>query len=278
MLVSEKNKRVISFLTDRRYRILRHITLISAFVTLHQCARVLIIIKTDQFYSGDYSMYISLMPLLVFSSVLYINIYLLMPLFFKGRYLQYLGLVIITIMGGLFLMNWISDSCFEPYRIAKDVHKVDSIKEYAASTIFIIPIVLATSAARLMQRWIRNMERYRELDKLTVDMELAALKNQINPHFLFNMLNNVNVLVKKNPEKASAIILKLSDFLRYQLYGNNAKTTSLMAETEFLYNFLNLEKIRRDNFTFSITCETPGSSSANVLIPPNIFTTFVENA
>jgi LytS/YehU family sensor histidine kinase len=66
--------------------------------------------------------------------------------------------------------------------------------------------------------------------------------------------------------------------LRYQLYENNAETTSLMQECSFLSNFLNLEKVRRDNFNFTVICNTPGSNAANILIPPNLFTTFVENA
>ena len=86
------------------------------------------------------------------------------------------------------------------------------------------------------------------------------------------------MLVKRDPDKASIIIVKLSEFLRHQLYDNNSETTSLMAETEFLSNFLNLEKIRRDNFSFSITTNEINKSTAGILIPPNLFTTFVENA
>jgi LytS/YehU family sensor histidine kinase len=186
-------------------------------------------------------------------------------------------LLVVTLIG-LMMMHYISEIFFDNYTGGLDSKTLKTVSDYIASTIFLIPIILASSTARLMQKWIRDMERFNELDKLTVDMELAALKNQINPHFLFNMLNNVNVLIKKDPDKASIIILKLSDFLRHQLYENNAPTTSLVAEIKFLFNFLNLEKIRRDNFNFSINCETSESNQAGIFIAPNLFTTFVENA
>lgn len=276
--IAEKNKKVILFLTEKRYRFLRHATLIFGFVMLHQSARLLFDLGADEQFCKSYGILQALLPFVVFTSILYANIYLLMPVFFKGKYIQYLWCMVSIIIIGLMIMHYISKTFLDPYRIVPKQKQLNTVAEYLAATIFIIPIVLATSTARLMQKWIRDRELISELDKLTVDMELTALKNQINPHFLFNTLNNVNMLVKRDPDKASIIIVKLSEFLRYQLYDNNSETTSLMAETEFLSNFLNLEKIRRDNFTFSITTETPGSSVAAIYIAPNLFTTFVENA
>lgn len=276
--IAEKNRKLILFLTEKRYRLLRHITLIIAFVLLHQSARALFDLGDEDQFCKNYATYQALLPFVIFTSILYINIYLLMPVFFKGKYIQYLWLMIAIIITGLAIMQFVSENFIDPHRVVPRQKKLNNFAEYIAATIFIIPIVLATSTARLMQKWIRDRELITELDKLTVDMELTALKNQINPHFLFNMLNNVNMLVKRDPDKASLIIVKLSEFLRHQLYDNNSETTSLMAENEFLSNFLNLEKIRRDNFSFSITTETPGSNVAAIYVAPNLFTTFVENA
>ncbi|WP_254500443.1 histidine kinase, partial [Salmonella enterica] len=76
------------------------------------------------------------------------------------------------------------------------------------------------------------------------------LKSQVNPHFLFNMLNNSQVLIQTDPEKASEILLKLSDLLRYQLYDSSRQKVLLNADIRFLMHFLSLEKIRRDYFEF----------------------------
>ncbi|HMI06370.1 MAG TPA: histidine kinase [Flavobacterium sp.] len=109
-------------------------------------------------------------------------------------------------------------------------------------------------------------------------MELNELRNQINPHFLFNMLNNVKALIRSNPEKASAVIIKLSEFLRYQLYENNDEKTFLTSEINFLSNFINLEKIRHEDLSVAIQSKTDKRTLNNIFVPPNLFTTFVENA
>ena len=92
--------------------------------------------------------------------------------------------------------------------------------------------------------------------------ELQQLKNQINPHFLFNMLNNANILVKEDPDEASQILGKLNDLLRYQFNDSTRKEVSLNADIQFLTSFLELEKVRRDH----------------VCVPPLLFIPFVENA
>lgn len=142
-------------------------------------------------------------------------------------------------------------------------------------------MVFSSTSIKLFQQWARDTARINELETNSLQLELKELKNQINPHFLFNMLNNVNVLVKKNPEKASAIIMKLSDFLRYQLYDNNQPSVLLLSEIQFLNDFMELEKIRRDDFNFRIAIENEDSNSnmiSQLVLPPNLFTTFIENA
>jgi sensor histidine kinase YesM len=274
--INEKNSKIIRFLTESRYRTLRHIILLVAFVMLHQSARTLFNLEQDCNFRGIYGILDEFLPFFIFTGILYINIYLLMPLFFNGKYLQYFWLVVILIMMGLLVMHYVSDTFLDPHRIIPKADKLNNAAEFLSATIFIIPIVLATSAARLMQKWIKDRDRINELNTITVNMELTALKNQINPHFLFNMLNNVNMLVQTSPGKASSVIIKLSEFLRYQLYENESGTASVMDECNFLSNFLNLEKLRRDNFNFTISCET--ARMARIHIPPNLFTTFVENA
>jgi two-component system, LytTR family, sensor kinase len=142
-------------------------------------------------------------------------------------------------------------------------------------------MVFASTSIKLFQRWARDNNRINELEKNSLQMELRELKNQINPHFLFNMLNNVNVLVKKDPDKASTIILKLSDFLRYQLYDNNQHSVLLLSEIQFLNDFMELEKIRRDDFNFRLSIENESNNEnmiSQLVLPPNLFITFIENA
>lgn len=274
---NDKNTRLIRLLTDDSHRMLRHICMIAVFFTIFLSARILFV-KDDIQYTGNAGILHSIIPFIMYTGVLYINIYILMPLFFSGKYHLYIILVMGLSLTTLLIMRYGFDPLFESYRTASRKHGLDDVVTFICATIFTVPIILVSNTMRLMQKWIKDSQRLTELDTLTVNMELTALKNQVNPHFLFNMLNNVNVLIKNSPDKASAVIIKLSEFLRHQLYENNDETTSLMAETAFLSNFLNLEKIRRDNFVFTIRHFTNGLHLATIQVPPNLFTTFVENA
>ena len=274
----EKNSKTICFISGGRYRLLRHSILLTAFLILYLSARVLFHLNKTELYSGNYGLYHCILPFAVFTIVIYINIFLLTPLFFKGQYIAYVTLVMLLCLTGMSIMHYVTDPLIEPHYIGPAKEKINTFWELAAAAVFTMPIVFATTTGRLMQQWIKDSEEITELKTITVNMELEALRNQINPHFLFNMLNNVNMLTRSNPERASAVIVKLSEFLRYQLYENNAEKTSLVAEKDFLTNFLTLEKIRRDNFSFTIKSTAVDQHVSNIQIPPNLFTTFVENA
>ena len=107
------------------------------------------------------------------------------------------------------------------------------------------------------------------------DAEFKMLTSQINPHFLFNMLNNVYVLIKKGRDEAAEVLFKLEDLLRYQLNDSSQEKIQLNSEIHFMNDFLNLEKIRRDNFNYIISKE---GDINKVWLPPLLFIPFVENA
>ena len=115
--------------------------------------------------------------------------------------------------------------------------------------------VAGMSAILLLRHWILYNQRVDEIQSATLHSELKFLKNQINPHFLFNMLNNANVLIRKNPAEASKVLFKLEDLLRYQMNDNFREHVPLRSDIHFLNDYLNLEKVRRDHFDYNITEE-----------------------
>lgn len=127
----------------------------------------------------------------------------------------------------------------------------------------------------IFKKWINDVQRMNELQQINMKTELEQLKSQVNPHFLFNTLNNLLVLTKTDPEKASVVLLGLSDLLRYQLYDSSKEKIVLTKDIAFIQNFLSLEKIRKNDFTFSIITE--GNMDSQML-PPFLFIPFVENA
>lgn len=201
--------------------------------------------------------------------------YLLVPrFFFRTYYILYIVLLITMGFLGLHAISYVM-SFFAEYQIDEYNEKRGGVYE---GLMMCISIILVTTTVKLLQKWIRDSMKIVELNSLTLNMELNELRNQINPHFLFNMLNNVKALIRTDPEKATVVIMKLSEFLRYQLYENNEERTMLTSEIDFLSNFLNLEKIRRENFEVTIESQNDKRILNSTFIPPNLFTTFVENA
>lgn len=120
-----------------------------------------------------------------------------------------------------------------------------------------------------------EIEKWR-LEAAVKDAELIALKSQVNPHFIFNSLNNIRSLVIENPEKARDMITHLSGLLRYSIQFNNKEKVTLENELEIVQNYLNLESIQfedRLEYKLEIKPET-----MDMMIPPMAIQLLVENA
>lgn len=266
--VEPKEKKIIALLLDDKYRLLRHGFLLVAVV--------LMIFYSNWFqnYSGLYKYERLVCVFIMLISLSYINMYLLVPgFFFKENYLVYLILLISVVAIGVTVVSRVMNY----YKISDVPQVVDRGGGYEGVFI-LLPIILTTTTIKLFQRWTKDNRKIAELNHLTLVMELNELRNQINPHFLFNMLNGIKALVRSNPEKATFAIMKLSEFLRYQLYENNEEKTILKSEIDFLSNFLDLEKLRRDKLSVRIHSSVPKQTLNTTFLPPNLFTTFVENA
>lgn len=268
-----KNNFFLDFLILKKYRLLRHISILFfLFVIIINNKRV----DTDEYSDPSIRYYILSFAYIILVVTFYINMYFLIPRFlYKKHYITYsFFLVIIACIGFIFIKIF-ANAYIMPYRITQHTDQ-GFFTEFFNVGLTMIPFILSSTTLKLFQRWISDNEKINELENKALKSELKALKNQINPHFLFNMLNNLNVLIKKDQEKASQVTIKLSDFLRHHLYENNKPTVFLQSEIKFLKNFLELEKIRRDDFTFEISIK--GEIDLLIQIPPNIFTIFVENA
>jgi len=111
------------------------------------------------------------------------------------------------------------------------------------------------------------------LNTLLKEIELSALKNQINPHFLFNSLNSISSLTMSSPQKAQEMIIQLSDYLRYSLSNNDRQIATLETELENIKLYLEIEKIRfgkRLHFIFDGD-ETTLASQIPVMILQPLF-------
>lgn len=268
-----KNTKILQLMVNDRYRLLRHIVLLLGVFILIFCS--------GQFseYPGVFRYIRLFFVYIVMIITFYVNVNILVPrLFFKNQYVIYIFLLLLLVVIDLFTMRYFLNHIFEPIQNVY-YNKTSGNGNMYQSTITIGAVILVTTMIKLFQRWVHDNEKITELNNITLTMELSELRNQINPHFLFNMLNGIKALVRTDQEKAIIVIMKLSEFLRYQLYENNDEKILLKSEIVFLTNFLDLEKLRRDNLSVDIS---PGKEDPpiyrSIFIPPNLFTTFVENA
>ncbi len=124
--------------------------------------------------------------------------------------------------------------------------------------------------------WYGDIQLKAELDKRNYEMELALMKAQINPHFLFNTINNIDMLIQKDASKASEYLNKLSDIMRFMLYETKTEKISLSKELSYIEKYVELQKIRTTNLNY-VKYEVKGSAE-NLLIEPMLFIPFIENA
>lgn len=160
---------------------------------------------------------------------------------------------------------------FEAFGYQSMFERITDISLTASKGIFFFsPTVLL-----LLFQFYRDQQRLSEINEQKKTAELTALKHQLNPHFLFNTLNNVYALAVKKSDSTPEVIGKLSDILDYILYRCNEDYVPLAKEVELIENYLTLEKIRygkRVAVSFTPLLEY------DVKIAPLLLLTFVENA
>jgi sensor histidine kinase YesM len=129
----------------------------------------------------------------------------------------------------------------------------------------------------LIARWIFSQIRsVFNLKNEQAKTELLHLKSQVNPHFFFNMLNNLYGLVEKDSKKAQKLILKLSDMMRYSIYEGQKEVVTLEEEIDYLQSFIELHKMRyhkKIDVRFTVDVEEEG-----ITIMPLLFIILLENA
>lgn len=211
--------------------------------------------------------------------VVYFNIYFLFSRFLvKGKIYRYLFFTLLTIIIYISVNHLLF---FEESttKIIDDNTSHAHITTFTSSLIafsFRMFSIIGTAVGiKFFKRYFIEQKKLNAIKQDSLENELLYLKNQINPHFLFNSLNNIYVLSKKNLSTTSDSILLLSDLLRYQLYDCTKNKVLLSNEIKYLRNFLRLEELRKSNNKISLQIE---GQTKQTLVAPFLFMPFVENA
>ena len=148
---------------------------------------------------------------------------------------------------------------------------------FVQMSFMLILVVGLSVAVRMSQRWHKLQEAKMEAEQTRIDAELKNLRNQLNPHFLLNTLNNIYALIAFDPDKAQTAVGELSKLLRHALYDNQKRFVPLYKEVEFIKNYIELMKIRvTDNVKINTNINIDDDDSTP--IAPLIFISLIENA
>ena len=133
-------------------------------------------------------------------------------------------------------------------------------------------------AISLSFTYSREQAKREELLKNRLQEELKYLKQQISPHFLMNVLNNIHEMTEENVKEAQDMILELSYLMRYVLYESENAMTTLAAESRFISSYVALMKRRYVEGIVKVSLDIHDKASENINLPPLLFISFIENA
>jgi sensor histidine kinase YesM len=235
----------------------------------------LILLLVDMaIFDGIQSWTLEIISLSFFAVIVYFNLLYLIPNYLsKERFLTYIGLLLATalVLSSLRVVFYFIHFSNNPGM------QTDALE---ANLALYLPLTITigggSTILKIITDWFRQLREKQELATQTMQSELRFLKSQINPHFLFNTLNNLYALTLKKSDKAPEIVIKLSEMMRYMLYECNEKRVPLQKEVNYLRNYLDLERLRQnDDIEINFLVE---GQVGDQQVAPLLFIPFLENS
>ena len=222
----------------------------------------------------------SLITNLFFAAAVYINLYLLIPKFLKQKnYIFYIFWLIILLSATSLLLQFLFIYPLRNLLGITDNYTSLNTNLHSAYFFTTLLFVGITSFLKLIKDWLSLQDINLKLVKIEqqkLEAELKTLKSQLNPHFLFNSLNNIYSLSLIKSDKVPELILKLSDLMRHIIYESKENYIPIGKELEFVNNFIELQRIRTSDKTkidYRINGQIPAAKIAPLLFEP-----FIDNA
>ncbi len=213
-----------------------------AFASLEQEACSGIITKP---YEAEF--YYSLVYVPVLAAVLYFTLYVLIEqLYVSGRYSLFFTLLTATLLAGTVIYRAITYTFLIPvYR--PDLVGVYPLLFFPKMLVTFIDFTVMTGAGvafYFVNKWNQQRQENQQLQLAKREAELELLQSQVEPHFIFNTLNNIYALSLKNSPQTPDMIYRLSSLLDYTLYDSKSGQVPLRNELDYINNYLNLQQIR----------------------------------
>ena len=205
-------------------------------------------------------------------------LYILIPRYFlKKEYLKIIAWSLLAMIPLVFFYRAIIYYVSYPLLYNEyPSYELISGKRFLYSFLDILPAVAIASTFKLLRVRLSAQKREQELIQEKLQSELRFLKAQTNPHFLFNTLNNIYALARKQSKQTAPVVLKLSEILRYMLYECTEASVSIQKEIAIIKDYIELEQLRyndRLSVSFKENIDNPNQQIAPLILLP-----LVENA
>ncbi|MCC7224031.1 MAG: histidine kinase [Chitinophagales bacterium] len=217
----------------------------------------------------------SLCTTAIHAFLVYFNLWYLIPKFYnRERYLLFYGIIVLVVFAILpirvVLDNWLLGG---GEKIMTHLYTFS----YLGNTLLsLVVMVFVSGSWRANEQWHYTQRLKHEIKNYRLEAEMRLLRSQVNPHFLFNALNNIYALTFTNAQQAAPAILQLSGMMRYMLESSRLENVSLDKEIQYIYHYIEmqqLKKAQRQNIRFEIHGLTAG-----IMVEPMLFMPFFENS
>ncbi|PKV51412.1 histidine kinase [Aquimarina sp. MAR_2010_214] len=213
-----------------------------------------------------------------YTILVYLNLYVLMPKFLlKKKIISYVLILILAITIITIITSYYLSFYFKYIDIYLPTS--DFFASIAGKIAIVTEVILSLGLSMtlfLTDEWYRKDQSVKEIEQKQLETELNLLKNQINPHFLFNSLNSIYIMLDKNLKSGKKMLLQFSEILSHQLYEANKKSIELEHEFENLTNYIDIEKVRHEDLV-TVKYSFPDHQK-NFRISPMLLLPLVENA
>jgi two-component system, LytTR family, sensor kinase len=241
------------------------------------CYWLIWVLMLSSFQELDRAIWVATVNVVLHGAVFYINIRFLIPDFFEKR--KYIVFALLAFLV-LFAFTKAYLTLVEPNLPTTTWGRklrFPRAFQFGRIYLFLAVILLISTAYKFARDRFEALRRQSEVAKKQLEIELETLKNQINPHFLFNTLNNIYTLAYLKEDSAASMIMKLSELLRYMLYECQAEKVPLEREAKFLENIVEMQKLKSNVLANRLSLEIRGISSEHG-IAPLLILGFVENS
>lgn len=226
---------------------------------------------------GDTIYLLAISTLAVYFLVIFLNFNILIPkLFLRKKYMAYLIFllfsILLTVIFAL-IQEYTVYTVMDIPHVRSSYFNVVTLLDVLSTSVINGICIFGLSMGILLKYWMINTAKVDQLENEHLQSEVELTKQQVSPVLFSNVLKNVSSIVSIDPERASGMLMKLSEVLRYQLYDSNRETVLLSSEIRFLNNYLSLEHLYSENIEYSIASE---GNVNGFFVPPLLFMPIVQ--